>query len=264
MTNLRKTRNGMARGMWALALMLVWAICLSCISLAAEAKTFEQTMKITQTVDSTKGEPQRTKYTYTLRPNIAGSPMPKEGPGTYDAKTNTYTFTLDGNDSIDIPIIFQVDDETNYQYLITREEDVPVGDVVTPENHHFGYLFRVENEELVIIPYTCYDNQFKIWDKVDKDGNPIGVTLENLIEGTKSNSSSSSSTSTTRTTTTTRTNSTRTTTKTNVVTRTVSRVVNTGDPYQVGLWVALIVLALGALIVIAAIRRKKENDEEDI
>ena len=39
--------------------------------------------------------------------------------------------------------------------------------------------------------------------------------------------------------------------------------VNTGDPHQVGLWVGIIVVSAGALIVIIAIKRKKEKDEEN-
>lgn len=51
-------------------------------------------------------------------------------------------------------------------------------------------------------------------------------------------------------------------TTTNVVTRTVNKIVNTGDPYQVGLWLGLIVLSGGALILSAIYRRKKETEDE--
>ena len=258
MTNRTNTRKGMARLTWAWCLMLVLAICTTCISFAAEAKTFDQTMLITQTVS---GNASRTKYTYVLKPNIEGSPLPTEGPGTYDKEKNTYSFSLDGNDSIEIPISFTVDKETNYQYLLERVEAVPKGDIVTPDDHHFGYWFNLKDGALTVTPYTCYDNHFEIWDKTDKDGNPVGITLINTI--VREEESTTTTTTKPSTTATTRKGQTVTTTKTNVVTRTVSRVVNTGDPYQVGLWVALIVLSLGAIIIIAAIRRKKENDEEN-
>lgn len=60
-----KTTNnslkGFARATWALVLTLVWAICLTCVSMAAESPdAFTQKLAIQQTVE---GNAVRTKYT---------------------------------------------------------------------------------------------------------------------------------------------------------------------------------------------------------
>lgn len=51
-------------------------------------------------------------------------------------------------------------------------------------------------------------------------------------------------------------------TKTTTGTATRAGRTNTGDPYQIGLWIGLIVVAAGGLIAVAVIRRKKEKDED--
>lgn len=254
------------------ALCIAWAICLSCISMAA-SDTIEQTIEVTQTIVKenddktvTYADPSLSKYTYRLTPKTDGAPMPE---GTKDG---VYEFVLNGNEKKSIPLTFELDGAHDYQYELSRVEETPKGDTVRPETHLFGYLIESDkNGGFNIIPYTCYDNEFKIWDKVDANGNPIGITLANYLQGEKivepeptTKTPDKSTTTTTRkgATTTTR-SSVRTTTRTNVVTRTVARVVNTGDPYQVGLWVALLALSAGALIVLGAIRRKKENDDEE-
>lgn len=166
------------KGILAALLSVVLALVCLVPAFAAEAKTFEQTMEVTQNFS---GSPSRTTYTYRLYPNIAGSPLPK-GEGN---KGEYYEFTLTGKATKSSPITFTVDGPTNYQYKLVRVEAVPKGDTVTPEDHHFGYLFEVNADtgELGIIPYTCYDDQFKIWDQVDADGNPVGITLSNWIRG---------------------------------------------------------------------------------
>ena len=253
----KKTNKGFARVTWALVLALIWAICLSCVSMAAAAETFDQTLEITQSI---KGEVQRSKYTYQLTPVTENAPLP-EG-----AKNGVYEFALEGEEGIKLGLTFPADVAADYKYELTRLEAVPAGDTVTPDTHIFGYLVQKDDDgNWVIIPYTCYNKEFKIWDKVDADGNPLGVTLVNMITGKETTTSTTTTTTTNKNTTgTTRYGvSTRTVTRTHVVTNTVARVVNTGDPFQVGLWVVLIVLSLAALIIIAAVRRKKEKDEED-
>lgn len=281
MTRKINIRKGIARITWAWCLAFVLAFCMSCVAFAAEAKTFDQTMLITQTVS---GNASRTKYTYVLKPNIEGSPLPTEGPGTYDKDKNTYTFTLDGNASIEIPIKFTVEEEANYQYLLVRVEEVPEGDTVTPENHHFGYLFRVKDGEMTITPYTCYDNHFEIWDKTDKDGNPIGVTLENTItsnkgdkgdqgdkgdpgkdgsDGKNGTNGTDGKNGTNGTNGRNGTNGTSGTSTVKTITQTVGKAINTGDPNHILLWGGLIILSAGALVAIIIVRRKKEKDEEN-
>lgn len=267
MTILKNTRNGMALKPWAWVLALIWTVCLSfvltCLSPAfAASEPFEQTLHVKQSVS---GDPQRTQYTYELTPITKNAPLPadaKEGAETYD-------FVMDGDAKVDLKLYFPSDVKADYKYELRRVEAAPAGDTVTPDVHIFGYLVETdENGEWIIIPYTCYNNEFKI--STDKDGNPTDVTLEeNKIVG-KDKSTTSTTKSTTKSTTgttkrsnTTNRYSTRTATQTNVVTRTVTRVVNTGDPYQVGLWVVLLVLSLAAMIIVAAIRRKNENDEEN-
>lgn len=240
-----------------LSLAVVLAICASFVTaFAEEAKTFEQTLEIGQTVEGKAG---RTRYTYRLTPKSDNCPLPE------DAKNGVYEFVLDGNDFTKLLMAFPAEVAADYQYELTRLETVPAGDTVTPVSHLFGYLVeQKEDGSWIITPYTCYDGHMEIWKKTDASGNPLGITLANMIKGAKESSSS--------TTTTTNKNSSQSTTRTNYSTRTVtttrggvvSRVVNTGDPYQVGLWVVLIVLSLAALIIVAAVRRKKEKDDEEI
>lgn len=241
-----------------LSMAVVLAICASGMAaFAEEAKTFEQMLAVQQTVDENV---LRSKYTYRLTPKKGECPLP-EG-----AKDGVYEFTLDGNDLKNLLLAFPADVAADYQYELTRLESAPKGDTVTPESHLFGYLVeQKEDGTWIITPYTCYDGHMEIWKKTDASGNPLGITLMNAAVGTKTTTSTTTTTTTTKkgTTTTTRKGYTYSTTKTNVVTRTVNRVVNTGDPYQVGLWVVLIVLSLAALIIVAAIRRKKEKDEEE-
>lgn len=281
MTRKTNTRKGIARMMWAWCLALVWAICMSCIAFAAEAKTFDQTMLITQTVS---GNASRTKYTYVLKPNIEGSPLPTEGPGTYDKDKNTFTFTLDGDASISIPIKFTVEEDTNYQYLLERVEEVPDGDTVTPENHHFGYWFHLDGDELTITPYTCYDNHFEIWDKTDKDGNPVGVTLENSIasnkgdpgepgedgqdgkdgsDGKNGTNGTDGKNGTNGTNGKNGTNGTNGTSTVKTITQTVGKAINTGDPNHILLWGGIILISAAALVAIVIIRRKNDKEEEN-
>ena len=137
------------------------------------------------------------------------------------------------------------------------------------------------DNEIYVTPYTCYDNHFKIWDKTDAEGNPIGITLENNIQGPENKTppsdgkdgkdgqdgkngvdgkdgtdgkngtngangrNGSNGTSTVKT-----------------ITQTVGKAINTGDPNHILLWGGLIVLSAGALVAILIIRRKKEKDEE--
>ena len=244
---------------WVLSLVVMVAICFSCIAMAAEADTFEQTLHVKQSIVS--GEAQKTKYTYKLVPITENAPLPAEA----KAGADSYEFDMDGNAKVDLKLYFTADVAADYKYELRREGTVPAGDTVTPDVHIFGYLVeKDDNGEWVIIPYTCYNNEFKI--STDENGNPTGVTLSNNIKGKPTTTTSTTTTTKRSTTTTTRKGysySTRTVTRTNVVTNTVARVVNTGDPYQVGLWVILIVLSLAALIILAAVRRRKEKDEED-
>lgn len=170
----KTSRKGFARMTWALVLALVWAICLSCVSIAAsEGKTFTQTVEVTQTV---KNNPTKTKYVYVLTPEKSTSPMP-EG-----SKNGTYSFTLNGADKHSFDITFDATKEGNYVYDLTRTEVAPDGEKVTPESHKFGYWVHEDSDgSMVIIPYTCYDNHMVIWDETDDDGNPIGITLVNAV-----------------------------------------------------------------------------------
>lgn len=157
-----------------LTLAFAWVMSCCVVSRAADAKTFEQTMEIHQTVSN---NPLVDTYTYKLTPNIEGTPMP-EG-----SVNGVYTFTMSGNSVKKIPVKYTVDKDCNYQYLLERLEPVPEGDTVTPEDHHFGFWIKTNAEtgELEIIPYTCYDNEFKI--ATDKDGKVTGIFLYNTITG---------------------------------------------------------------------------------
>ena len=118
---------------------------------------------------------------------------------------------------------------------------------------------------MTITPYTCYDNKMEIWNKVDADGNPLGITLVNGLKGTPTQSSSSttSSTSSKSTTNTTGRSTTRSTGTTRTYTNTIKNIVNTGDPHHIVIWVTLVALSAIGLIIVAFARRKKDNDEEN-
>lgn len=287
------SRKGFARTTWALVLALVWAICLSCVSMAAsEGKTFTQTVEVTQTI---KNSPTKTKYVYVLTPEKSTSPMP-EG-----SKNGTYSFTLNGADKHSFDITFDATKEENYVYDLTRTEVAPDGEEVTPESHKFGYWVHEDSDgNMVIIPYTCYDNHMVIWDETDDDGNPIGITLVNAVSaepeesgkncdcddkdgcqcsktecncssscsckncngGSSSSNSSSSSGSRAAAAAASGISSGSGTSTGTGNSKTGSRV-NTGDPYQIGLWIGLIVVSVGGLAIVGIIKRKKEKDDNN-
>ena len=115
-----------------LSLAVVLAICASCITaFAEEAKTFEQTLSVEQTIEGNVILP---KYTYRLTPKTDGCPLP-EG-----AKDGVYEFTLDGNDLAKFLLAFPANVAADYKYELTRLEKTPAGDTVKPESHLFGYL----------------------------------------------------------------------------------------------------------------------------
>lgn len=277
MTNM-KTKKGFARTTWALVVTLILAICLSCISMAAEAEPFEQTLHVKQSVT---GNALKTKYTYRLTPLNEG-PLPAEA--GKDAKY--YDFEMDGDAKVDLKLYFPADVEKDYKYELVRQGEVPAGDTVTPDKHIFGYWVKKdETGKIVIIPYTCYNNEFKI--SVDEEGNPTDVTLEeNKIVGSKgdkgdkgdqgdkgdkgdqgdkgtdgkngSNGTNGKNGTDGRN----GTNGTNGTSTVKTITQTVGKAINTGDPNHILLWGGMALVSAGALIAILIVRRKKEKDEE--
>lgn len=274
MTNM-KTKKGFARATWALVVTLILAICLSCISMAAEAEPFEQTLHVKQSVT---GNALKTKYTYRLTPLNEG-PLPAEA--GKDAKY--YDFEMDGDARVDLKLYFPADVEKDYKYELVRQGEVPAGDTVTPDKHIFGYWVKTdETGKMVIIPYTCYNNEFKI--SVDEKGNPTDVTLEeNKIVGSKgdkgdqgdkgdkgdqgdkgtggkngSNGTNGKNGTDGRN----GTNGTNGTSTVKTITQTVGKAINTGDPNHILLWGGMALVSAGALIAILIVRRKIEKDEE--
>ena len=277
MTNM-KTKKGFARATWALVVTLILAICLSCISMAAEAEPFEQTLHVKQSVT---GNALKTKYTYRLTPLNEG-PLPAEA--GKDAKY--YDFEMDGNANVDLKLYFPADVEKDYKYELVRQGEVPAGDTVTPDKHIFGYWVKTdETGKMVIIPYTCYNNEFKI--SVDEEGNPTDVTLEeNKIVGSKGDkgdqgdkgdkgdkgdqgdkgtdgkNGSNGTNGKDGTNGKNGTNGTNGTSTVKTITQTVGKAINTGDPNHILLWGGMALVSAGALIAILIVRRKKEKDEE--
>lgn len=274
------------------SLSMIWMMMVACVSIAAEAgQTFQQTIEITQTIftkneDGTVsyGTPTRDSYTYRLYPNNENTPLP-EGEGLNEDK-GYYEFVLTGDAKKSIPVTFTVDEPVDYQYRLERVETVPEGDVVTPTIHHFGYLFKVnEDNELYVIPYTCYDNHFKIWDKTDADKNPIGITLENNIRGPEEKTTPSDgkdgkdgqdgkdgkdgvdgkdgTNGKNGTNGTNGRNGTNGASTVKTITQTVGKAINTGDPNHILLWGGMVLVSAGALIAIFIVRRKKEKDNEN-
>ena len=278
MTRKNATRNNFARATWALVFTLIFAICFSCIAMAAEAEPFEQTLHVKQTVT---GNALKTKYTYRLTPLNEG-PLPAEA--GKDAKY--YDFEMDGNANVDLKLYFPADVEKDYKYELVRQGEVPAGDTVTPDKHIFGYWVKKdETGKMVIIPYTCYNNEFKI--SVDEEGNPTDVTLEeNKIVGSKGDkgdqgdkgdkgdkgdqgdkgtdgkNGSNGTNGKDGTNGKNGTNGTNGTSTVKTITQTVGKAINTGDPNHILLWGGMALVSAGALIAILIVRRKKEKDEE--
>ena len=275
MTNM-KTKKGLARFTWALALALVWAICLSCLALAADTDKFEQTLHVKQSVT---GNALKTKYTYRLTP-INNGPLPAEA----EEGATYYDFEMDGDAKVDLKLYFPADIEKDYKYELVRQGEVPAGDTVTPDKHIFGYWVKTdETGKLVIIPYTCYNNEFKI--SVDEEGNPTDVTLEeNKIVGSKGDkgdqgdkgdkgdqgdkgtdgkNGSNGTNGKDGTNGKNGTNGTNGTSTVKTITQTVGKAINTGDPNHILLWGGMALVSAGALIAILIVRRKKEKDNEN-
>ena len=262
------------------SLAVVLAICASCITaFAEEAKTFEQTLSVEQTIEGNVILP---KYTYRLTPKTDGCPLP-EG-----AKDGVYEFTLDGNDLAKLLLTFPADVAADYKYELTRLEKTPAGDTVKPESHLFGYLVEKNADgSFKITPYTCYDGHMEIWNKTDSDGNPLGITLSNEILGTKGDkgdqgdkgdkgdagqdgqngtngkNGTDGKNGTNGTNGRNGTNGTNGTSTVKTITQTVGKAINTGDPNHILLWGGVIIASAGALVIIAIVRRKKEKDEEN-
>ena len=182
---------------------------------------------------------------------------------------------MDGNSNVDLKLYFPMDVEKDYKYELVRQGEVPAGDTVTPDKHIFGYWVKTdESGKMIIIPYTCYNNEFKI--STDKDGNPTDVTLEeNKIVGTKgdkgdqgdkgtdgkngSNGTNGKNGTDGRN----GTNGTNGTSTVRTITQSVGKAINTGDPNHILLWGGMALVSAGALIAILIVRRKKEKDNEN-
>ena len=256
---------------WVLSLAVVWAICLSCITAFAAGDGLTQSVTVKQEV---VGSPTKTTYTYYLMPMEKGNPMPSEKDGG-KLENGLYKFTLKGNDSAKFNLTFT--EPGTYNYELRRTEPAPDGDTVTPTIHPFGYIVKQGESGLEIIPFTCYDEYMEIR---DVNGNPAEIVLTNTLEKTtgcncdkngscncktdgckcgstctcknctKSSSSGGSSSGS------------KTSGGTSNGTGTRAQSKNTGDPYQIGTYVAILVVSGGALIAIAVLKRKREKDED--
>lgn len=252
--------------------LLLTLSMLTGLSVAAfAADSYTQCVTVNQSV---KGSPSKTTYTYYLMAMEKGNPMP-EGTGS----DGLYKFTLEGDDTAKFYLTFT--EPGTYNYELRRTEAAPNGDEVSPNVHPFGYRVKANGE---IIPFTCYDAYMEIR---DSDGNPTEIVLNNNIssasscdceskDGCKcdsssrckcsskcnckncSGSSSSGSSSGSKSGTSSGTGKTTST----GTTKTGSRV-NTGDPYQLGLWIGLITVSIGGLVIIGIVKRKKEKDENN-
>lgn len=253
---MRKARNTkLNKGILAALLSIVLVLVCLVPAFAAEPKTFDQTIEITQTISL---NPSRPNYTYRLYPNIEGTPLP-EGEG--NKNNEYYEFVLNGNAKKSIPVKFTVDGPVDFQYKLVRVEEVPAGDIVTPDDHHFGYLFEVDEEtgELKIIPYTCYDNHFEIWKEVDGDGNPTGVTLRNWLRGKTVPSSTTRPAGTTKTPVTT---AARQTYSSGNSSR-FAKYVNTEDGSRIVFWLSVLLIAALMLVFLFLFKRRRDKDEEE-
>ena len=258
--------NKTLKGFLGLLVSIAVAMTLSVSLFASAAEdTMTETVVVTQVITENT-TPALTKYTYVLTPKKAENPMPegaKDGKytvgsidgATTDANAPTFTLEIDASK----PGV--------YEYILERVETTPEGDSVSPVSHIFGYKVEVDEKtgELVVIPYICQSGN-PIFSDPDENGYPTKLTLPNVITGKENTTKSTTST----TTTTKKGQTTRTVTtakgtqKTTTVSKnTVARFVNTGDPYQVGLWLGLIALAAGGMVIVGIVKRKKEDNDED-
>ena len=255
------------KGLLALLVSLAMTMALGVSLLASAAEdAATETVVVTQVITENT-TPQRTSYTYVLTPKKAENPMPE---GTKDGK---YTVgSIDGaTTDANAPTFTLAIDATKpgvYEYVLERTETTPEGDTVSPTSHIFGYKVEVDEKtgELVVIPYICQSGE-PVFSDPDENGYPTKLTLPNTITGkentTKSTTSTTKRTVSTSTRTVTTGRNTRGTTATNGTKGTVARFVNTGDPYQIGLWIGLLALAAGAMVIIGIVKRKKESDDEE-
>lgn len=285
------TKNSLRKALLPLLLTLSMLLSLSVAAFAA-GDGLKQCVTVSQTVS---GSPSKTTYTYYLMPMEKGNPMPSEADGG-KLEDDFYKFTLKDNDSAKFYLTFT--EPGTYTYEIRRTEAVPEGDTVTPTIHPFGYKVKAaEDGTLEVIPFTCYDAYMEI---VDENGKPLEIKLSNLISkgepstdkddkgdkgdkgepgqdgkdgkdgsnGTDGKNGTNGKNGTDGKNGTNGTNGRNGTSGTNGTNGTSGTTIrggrtNTGDPYQVGLWVGLVVLSAGGLIAIAYVRRKKAKDEED-
>lgn len=254
-----------------LSLAVVLAICLSCLTAFAADGGLTQSVTVKQAVS---GSPAKTTYTYYLMPMETDNPMPSEKDGG-KLEDGLYKFTLKGNDSAKFYMTFT--EPGTYNYELRRTEPAPDGDTVTPTIHPFGYKVIQGESGLEVIPFTCYDTYMEIR---DKDGKPAEIVLTNTLEKTTSCDCDKSGSCNCKTdgckcgSTCTCKNCSKSTSGggsssgsktsggTNSGTGTRAQSKNTGDPYQIGTWVAILVVSGGALIAIAVLKRKRDKDED--
>ena len=167
-------KNRMVRRVTSILLVALLIGCI-CVVAHADSDVFKQTVRVTQIL---KNSPSRSTYTYLLKPVLSTNPMP-EG-----SKDGLYQFSMNGNSEQTFQFEFDATVSGNYQYDLTRVETIPDGDTVTPVSHKFGFLVQRDGDgQMIIIPYTCYDNHMEIWKQTDEKGNPVGITLSNTIKG---------------------------------------------------------------------------------
>lgn len=278
------------KGLFALLLSLAVVMTLGVSLFAYAASTVTEKVVVKQIITENT-TPTRNSYTYVLTPEDTANPMPE---GTRD-DGKYYLPTITGSTTEATAPSFSIEIDASkpgvYQYRLEKVETTPEGDTISPESHIFGWqVTEDENGELVVKPYICQSNKPEFSDKSDS-GYPTTITLVNAVtgepddngnkgdkgdkgdpgqdgkdgqngqDGKDGSDGKNGSNGTNGKNGTNGRNGTNGTNGTSGTTTKGSRV-NTGDPYQIGLWIGLIVVSAGALIAIVVFRRKKDNEED--
>lgn len=274
------------KGLFALLLSLAVVMTLGVSLFSYAASTVTEKVVVTQIITENT-TPSRNSYTYVLTPERTENPMPE---GTKDGKYTLPTITGSTTEETAPSFTVEIDSSKTgvYQYRLEKIETTPEGDTIKPTAHIFGWeVVEDENGELVVKPYICQSNVPEYSDP-DDNGYPTTITLVNAVTGEPDNKGDkgdkgdpgqdgkdgqngqdgkdgsdgkNGSNGTNGKNGTNGRNGTNGTNGTSGTTTKGSRV-NTGDPYQIGLWIGLIVVSAGALIAIVVFRRKKDNEED--
>lgn len=221
-----------------IAMVLCFVFVISSFAATNENKpeSAEQTVKVIQEVVAEENgkayeQPEKIEFLYTIKGHQSSTgkyPMPDET-----------SFRLKGNDRKDLKLVFT--EEGIYEYELTRESS-PEG-VRIPEARVRYFGFKVD-ENLNVIPYTCTDPDAEIEEHLN------GIILRNTLYGKEKKSEPEKKPSD---------NGDK---KDTNGKKTIRERIQTNDPFNIAIWVIILIAAVVAILLIMK-KRKKSEDTED-